>query len=650
MKTLYLSALAAGLTLPFVVSANTDDVDAQISSERVLNVTASRSSRHSVSATTAITTITQDQIKRSGASSVADVLRSVGVVTVSDLYGDGRSVNVSARGFGDTSNSTTLVLVDGRRLNNQDIANVSLNRVALDNVERIEVIQDSASVLYGDQALGGVINIITKSGIADRGRITLKQGSYQQRGIGVQAASYSGSGLGVELEAADSETDNYRDHNEARKQTIAVRLGQFAGSQQWFVEYGETDDRFNAPGALFADELAADRQQSAARFAADFSDEHSQQARINGFGELTDAWGYELDMSWRQTDAVTVLTGSRLVQDRALSVVSPRFTHASSDGSVTVIGVDAEQGEYQIDSAFGSTHSEQDLLSLYARSDIKFSTLNVIIGGRIGESKNDIVDGGSAKQYDHNVWAAELGLRKSWSDTTASSVRVERVYRLPKVDELTFSDSPQLKASTGYSAQMGWHWATQKAKLDVSAWQLRLDDEIVYDPTAPGPFGPGANSNLEATDRVGLTIAARWGVTSWFSAQLSGSAVDASVTKGLLKGKDIPLVPDVRGTLSLDFRPSKAVGVVLEAEHVGKRAFSGDFNNSFSQLPAHTVINSKLLWQVGDFHWQFAVRNLADKRYSEYGAIGFRPVVFTQEEAYYPSPERNVWLGVDIEF
>lgn len=650
MKTLYISALAAGLSFPFLGSANTDDVDAQLASERVLNVTASRSSRHSVSATTAITTITHDQIQRSGASSVADVLRGVGVVTVSDLYGDGRSVNVSARGFGDTSSSTTLVLVDGRRLNNQDIANVSLNRVALDNVERIEVIQDSASVLYGDQALGGVINIITKSGVADRGRITLKQGSYQQRSIAAQAASYNDSGLGIELEAADSETDNYRDHNEARKQTVAVRLGKFVGPQRWFVEYGETDDRFNAPGALFEDELESDRQQSAARFAGDFSDEQSQQARINGFGELSETWGYELDMSWRQTDAETVLTGSRLVQDRALSVVSPRFTHSSEGGSVAVIGVDAEQGEYQIDSAFGSTRSEQNLLSIYARSDIKLSSMNVIVGGRIGESKNDVVDGGGAKEYDHNVWAAELGLRKNWSDTTASSVRIERVYRLPKVDELTFSDSQQLKASTGYSAQIGWHWATQKAKVDVSAWQLRLDDEIVYDPTAIGPFGPGANSNLEETERLGLTVSGRWGVTSWLSARLAGSAVDAAVTKGLLKGKDIPLVPDVRGTFSLDFRPSKTVGVVLEAEHVGERAFSGDFNNAFSKLSAHTVMNSKLLWQQGNFHWQLAVRNLADKRYSEYGAIGYRPVVFTQDEAYYPSPERNVWLGVDIEF
>ena len=66
------------------------------------------------------------------------------------------------RGFGETGPLNTLVLVDGRRVNEIDLSGVDWTQIPLDQVERIEIVRGSGSVLYGDNAVGGVINIITK--------------------------------------------------------------------------------------------------------------------------------------------------------------------------------------------------------------------------------------------------------------------------------------------------------------------------------------------------------------------------------------------------------------------------------------------------------------------------------------------------------
>ena len=66
------------------------------------------------------------------------------------------------QGFGETGPLNTLVLVDGRRVNEIDLSGVDWTQIPLDQIERIEIVRGSGSVLYGDNAAAGVINIITK--------------------------------------------------------------------------------------------------------------------------------------------------------------------------------------------------------------------------------------------------------------------------------------------------------------------------------------------------------------------------------------------------------------------------------------------------------------------------------------------------------
>ena len=147
-------------------------------------VSAARTEQSTVTIPAAINIITQDDIEASGASNVSEVLRNQGGIYLTDLYGTGTHSKVAMRGFSsESAASNTLVIVDGRRLNNIDLSAPDLNSISIKDIERIEIIQGSAGTLYGDQAVGGVINIITKSPEKASREIELSAGSYHRRRV-----------------------------------------------------------------------------------------------------------------------------------------------------------------------------------------------------------------------------------------------------------------------------------------------------------------------------------------------------------------------------------------------------------------------------------------------------------------------------------
>lgn len=105
--------------------------------------------------------ITQEEMKEKGAYNVRDALKLVNGLDVQEAAMVGN--NVSLRGMG---TNATLILVDGRRLASEDSGQTmnvyELNRMNIHSVDRIEIVRGSGSALYGSDAMGGVINIITK--------------------------------------------------------------------------------------------------------------------------------------------------------------------------------------------------------------------------------------------------------------------------------------------------------------------------------------------------------------------------------------------------------------------------------------------------------------------------------------------------------
>ncbi len=143
-------------------------------------VTATRSAQQTEKVPATVSVITAEEIANTNAATVPDVLRLLPGVQVRDITGSGNQQAIDIGGFGESADRHVAVVVNGRRINSVDMSYVSWATIPVENIERVEVLYGSGSVLYGDNAMGGVVNIITKEAAAEgvHGMVEASYGSF----------------------------------------------------------------------------------------------------------------------------------------------------------------------------------------------------------------------------------------------------------------------------------------------------------------------------------------------------------------------------------------------------------------------------------------------------------------------------------------
>ncbi|HUR47322.1 MAG TPA: TonB-dependent receptor plug domain-containing protein, partial [Candidatus Saccharimonadales bacterium] len=132
----------------------------------------------------AISVITQEDIRRSGATTIPDILRMAPGLQVARV--DAHTWAVSARGFNDIFANKLLVLQDGRSIYTPLFSGVfwDVQDTVLEDIDRIEVIRGPGATLWGANAVNGVINIITKSARDSQGLLVTGGAGTEERGFG----------------------------------------------------------------------------------------------------------------------------------------------------------------------------------------------------------------------------------------------------------------------------------------------------------------------------------------------------------------------------------------------------------------------------------------------------------------------------------
>src|SRR5256712_11275575 len=132
----------------------------------------------------AIQVITQEDIRRSGAASLAEALRLAANLQVAEI--DSRQWAISACGYNATTDNKLLVLIDGRTVYTPLFSGVfwDVQEVPLQDIDRIEVISGPGATLWGANAVNGVINVITKDAKDTQGFVLSGGGGTEQHGFG----------------------------------------------------------------------------------------------------------------------------------------------------------------------------------------------------------------------------------------------------------------------------------------------------------------------------------------------------------------------------------------------------------------------------------------------------------------------------------
>ncbi len=420
------------------------------------------------------------------------------------------------------------------------------------------------------------------------------------------------------------------------------------------------------PGALFAEELAANRRQAAPGQEANFSDTETTVARIGGQQALGENWSLEAELTNRESESEFLLGFRTLpatdtnLQNRHLKSFNPRLVgvYPTPNGDVLItLGHDVEWADYEIRSVLGGQRNDQRTRGTYGQAVVPILPgTSLTFGARHLEVENDLLDDGpfasfpAGRDIDDRKFVTEAGLSFRPDERWRMFVRRDENVRFVKVDEFLFTTpGVPLKTQTGESYEAGVEWADGGHRAKALVYWLDLDDEIAFDPSA-GPFGFGANVNLESTRRKGVILEAAWQATARLRLAGTYSYIDARVRSGALKGNRVPLVARHVGFASVDYRLTPSWRVHAELHGVSERVFSGDFDKVLGALPGYGVVN--LLSEVRRGGWTFSVRvnNLLDNEYSDSGARSFDPITFAPVESFFPSPERNFWLSVRYDY
>lgn len=605
-------------------------------------ISAARTAEPGIELPAATTIIDEQGIAESGARNLAELLRTVNVIHIADGVGGGGNSRIDMRGFGATAPSNVAVLINGRKINPAtDTASLYLNSINLDNVAQIEIVQGSAGILYGNQAVGGLINIITRRPDSRSRLARVAIGSYNSHELTLGLDEPLGDGASLHVQLEQRESDNYRDHNasELKRFDGRIELAHQGGSS--YVDLQLLDDYVETPGALFANELVADRRQAV--FNNDYLDTQSAVLRVGLTYAISQRWRIEAEVALRDDEREFVQSfrgfpGTPSTQDRESVEFTPRLIGILGDSTV-IIGIDSLSTDYRLLTVFGPQGNDQDIRAVYAQiTQALTPQLSVTAGLRHARADNAIDNNGAPVQIDNDVTVGSLGF--TWRPQPAWRLfaRADQNYRFAKVDEHTnvpFGQPVGIDDQTGVSYEAGAEFTSNGMRFNANVYLLELKDEISFDAMT------FTNVNLPRSRRRGLNMGIGADFAPGWSADLGYDYLDSEITSGVHTGSQVPLVPEHRASAALSYRPSADWLARLDIEYVDEQFLGADFDNRAKPLDAYTVIN--LVAHHDSGHWRISakVNNLLDERYSETGASSFAG------DGFNPAPERNFWLGVE---
>jgi vitamin B12 transporter len=186
-------------------------------------VTATKTEQDVEDMTQSVTVITADDIQKSNATSAAEIIERTTGVQINDPGPNGAVTGISIRG---STSTQVLVLLDGIRLNSAGTGGFDMSDlpVPLEKIDRIEIVRGPSSALYGADALGGVVNIITKKPTGLESTITGAGGSYGYWTLGADNSGRIGK-FYYSLSANEERDGGYRTNSDLDKTTTGAKLG-----------------------------------------------------------------------------------------------------------------------------------------------------------------------------------------------------------------------------------------------------------------------------------------------------------------------------------------------------------------------------------------------------------------------------------------
>lgn len=585
-------------------------------------------------------TLDRETLASMPASNLTEVLDTVGGLQASQLFGiNGSEASLDLLGFGATANQNTLILLNGRRLSNIDLASPFLSGIPLAAIERIEILPGAGAALYGNGAVGGVINIITRRRYENSAGLEVNGGSYGSLGGSAYATGHQGSLSGaVAMSTLDS--DGYRDNNEVRNHNAFADLRyQQDGIEAYFTASGEEQEQ-GLPGGRSEAQFRNDPQGTDTPFDDAEQDNYwlmpGLRIALRGNTALT------LEASKRRQEQTFEFVSSGSFGETVVESysVTPKLEGQHTTGSAVhnwTLGLDLHEYDYDSQTSFGNRELEQSQRAWYLHNLVSLTPkLSLSAGARKLEST--LSGEGADKEQDGEMY--EGGIRYTFTGNLALFAGAQRSVRIANVDELS-PFNPPIDPQTGKGYTAGASWSQGRQHSTLTFWRAEIDNEIVFDPIS------FTNRNLEdRTVHKGVSINSRWRLDKDLMLTINASAQQARFDGGPFDRNDVPLVPEHTLQLIADWQALSWLSTQISHRYVGDRRYDGDLDNRFHKLDHYRTTDLQLTARYRAVYLKAGVYNLEDHRITDYGNFSS----FTNSATVYPLPERHYRAAFGVEF
>lgn len=657
-KPLYLAIL-------LVLFSSNVYADSAVELEPII-VTATRMAQHGYKIAGNVTVIDHAQIEASNAQNVPDLLKeSLGVSVYN--YGTTKSANIDIRGFGETAPSNILVLINDRKINSIDISGPDLLRIPIGSVERIEIIRGAGSVLYGDNAVGGVVNIITKQGRGNlTGRVGAHYGSYDSQGTDVEVSGIKNN-ISYFFYSNYNDQRGYRQNSDVLGKDFNARLGYNLSdkiSTDLHILWHEDD--YGLPGSLTDSDLQAlGRRASTAErdFASTKDRSFNLSLDVNPWPEDMYFGDFVLDLTYRNRDVYDSFVSFSSDTNRRIDTkgVAAKyiFDRPVFDKEVNfVTGIDYYDNENDLLGSNTNTTNitiSKEEMGIYGFLQYEaFDNVFVNGGTRYHTADYAFSDRKTAldEKREPRDWVSMGGMKYEYAKGSNMHFNVQQTFRYLATDEwyssFTGVFNSALSQQTGiqYEAGIKHNW-DDKIIAQVTPYWIDIDNEIYFDPRT------FTNSNYDKTRRIGLEVGNTVDILKFCDVDFldkleffsNYTYQDPQFNQGTNEGKDIPLAPrhHISSGLTLGFLDH--VQASLLAKYVGSRFAISDIENVGSRLKPYYVVDSKLSYRGENFEVYAAINNMFNQLYEENTVF-----VSGLGNFHYPSPGRNFTAGVNLKF
>ncbi len=592
-----------------------------------------------------VTQFTRQEITESPATNLSELLQqNQSIVRLTNNSGDNSQTALSIRGFGDNASANTLILVDGFPLTNQTLLAPNFNFIALNDIERIDILQGSQGSLWGNGAVGGVVNIITRHPEKFVADANVGLGSFNNQFYSGLLGNQFQNGFFFKGFGFRNLTDNYRQHNQQTSNTVFAQLGKEYTRGNTNINFQLSDNSTQFPGGLTEAQYNANPRQ-AVNF-VNFTHYKTTTLQLLNKQEITDNWLVETRLNHRN------LSGDGLVmipfqREEWINDINPQLIGMIHRNKI-IAGYWYENSYFQLDNQRVHdrvTAREQDI---YGQIISPITTqFDLTLGSRFAaQTINAEKIIGESQLSSNHVWVTEQGLSYRINHAWQLFLRRDGNFSFPKANEAIWTPTGvnALQTQTGTSYETGAEWNNEKQRMQINFYQLQLQHEIAFDATqtATQPFG--SFRNFDTTLRRGATFTERYQFTSKLAYDMQINYVNPRLTSGIYSGNLIPAVPTLNANAGLRYQFLPHWQAQYLAVYTGKRYASDDVANRGKMLPGYWLNSVALNYMLGSLNASVEVNNLFNQTYSAYTLYD----AASHSNTYYPGAGRSYLLTIKL--